>query len=93
MTNLNKLTTLYNVQTHKEQEVLKDLIENHLPNEYTALVIKKLQENNQKVSSSMVRNVKCGTNKNIAVFNAIIEVAKEHKMISQQLKKNLQKAE
>lgn len=92
MTNLNKLTTLYNVQSHKEQDVLKDLLENHLPNEYTALVISKLESKNVKVSSATVRNVKSGIQKNIAVFNAIIEVAKEHKLISEKLKKNLQKA-
>ena len=42
MTNLNKLYTLYDVSKQKEQEVLKDLLVNHLPKEYTSIVIAKL---------------------------------------------------
>ena len=90
MTNLNKLYTLYNVQSIKEQEVLKDLLVNHLPKEYTAKVIFKLANDNIKTDSQTVRNTKSGISKNILIFNAIIEVAKDHKHISNRLKKNLQ---
>ncbi len=91
MTNLNKLYTLYDVQLHKEQQVLKDLLENHLPKEYTSKVIRKLANDNIVVDSQTVRNIKSGISKNILIFNAIIEVAKAYKDISNRLKKNLQK--
>ncbi len=92
MTNLIKIYTLYNVHSHKERDVLKDLLENHLPKEYTKKVIKKLALEEIAVSSGAVRNVKYGYCKNMAVFNAIIEIAREQKEISDRLKKNLQKA-
>lgn len=92
MTNLNKLYTFYNVHSHNEQEMLKELLETYLPKEYTTLVIEKLKENNIEVSASIIRNVKHGLTKNIAVFNAILQVAKSHKALNEQLKKNLQKA-
>ncbi len=91
MTNLNKLYTLYNVESIKEKEVLKDLLVNHLPKEYTAKVILRLAKDKIKTDSQTVRNTKSGISKNILIFNAIIEVAKEHKYISNRLKKNLQK--
>jgi hypothetical protein len=93
MTNLNKLYTLYDVSKQKEQEVLKDLLVNHLPKEYTSIVIAKLVNDNIKVDSQTVRNTKSGISKNIIVFNAIIEVAKMYKTISNRLKNNLKKIE
>ncbi|OEK07895.1 hypothetical protein A8C32_15575 [Flavivirga aquatica] len=90
MTNLNKLYTLYDVHLQKEQEVLKDLLINHLPKEYTSKVILKLANDNITVDSQTVRNTKGGISKNILVFNAIIEIAKVYKDISNRLKKNLQ---
>ncbi|GAA4887988.1 hypothetical protein GCM10023311_09810 [Flaviramulus aquimarinus] len=90
MTNLNKLYTLYDVCLQKEQEVLKDLLTNHLPKEYTLKVIKKLAGNNIRTDSQTVRNTKAGIGKNIIVFNAIIEVAKTYKDASNKLKSNLQ---
>lgn len=92
MTNLNKLCILYDVDPQKEREVLKDLLINHLPKEYTAKVIHKLALVNIDTDSQTIRNVKSGITKNILVFNAIVEVAKEYKGISHRLKKNLQKA-
>lgn len=89
MTNLNKLYTLYDVHSQIEQETLKDLLTNHLPKEYTAKVIRKLANENIIVDSQMVRNIKSGISKNILVFNAIVEIAKEYKTISNLLKKNL----
>ncbi|GAA3616838.1 hypothetical protein Q4Q39_00785 [Flavivirga amylovorans] len=89
MTNLNKLYALYNIEMHKDQETLKDLLENHLPKEYTSKVIQKLKTNEIIVDSQMVRNTKAGISKNILVFNAIIEVAKEYKIMANRLKKNL----
>tara|TARA_R110000868_G_scaffold56488_13_gene174876 strand:+ start:9241 stop:9519 length:279 start_codon:yes stop_codon:yes gene_type:complete len=91
MTNLNKLYTLYDVHSHKEQETLKDLLSNHLPKEYTNKVIARLASEGIKVDSQTVRNTKSGISKNILVFNAIIEMAKEYKSVSNRLKKNLQK--
>lgn len=91
MTNLNKLYTLYNVHTHNEQETLKDLLLNHLPKEYTSKVISKLETEEIIVDSQTVRNIKSGISKNILVFNAIIEIAKEYKTISNRLKTNLKK--
>lgn len=91
MTNLNKLYTLYNVYTHNEQETLKDLLLNHLPKEYTGKVISKLETEDIIVDSQTVRNTKSGISKNILVFNAIIEIAKEYKTISNRLKTNLKK--
>ncbi|MEP1487602.1 MAG: hypothetical protein ABJL44_10180 [Algibacter sp.] len=93
MTNLNKLYTLYDVRKQKEQEVLKDLLVNHLPKEYTSRVISKLLNDDIKVDSQTVRNTKSGISKNIIVFNAIIEVAKMYKTISNRLKNNLKKIE
>ena len=89
MTNLNKLYTLYDVHSHKEQETLKDLLSNHLPKEYTSKVIVKLASEELIVDSQMVRNTKSGISKNILVFNAIIEIAKEYKAAANRLKKNL----
>ncbi|WP_303318215.1 hypothetical protein Q4Q34_11095 [Flavivirga abyssicola] len=89
MTNLNKLYALYNIDIHKEQETLKDLLVNHLPKEYTSKVMDKLNTNEIIVDSQTVRNTKAGISKNILVFNAIIEVAKEYKAMSNRLKKNL----
>lgn len=91
MTNLNKLYALYDVDSVKEQETLRDLLLNHLPREYTAMVISKLKSENIKVDSQMVRNIKSGIGKNILIFNAIVEVANEYKTLSKRLKKNLQK--
>lgn len=93
MTNLNKLYTLYDVCKQKEQEVLKDLLINHLPKEYTSKVIDKLGNDNITTDSQTVRNTKGGISKNIVVFNAIIEVAKMYKTISNRLKSNLKKIE
>lgn len=89
MTNLNKLYTLYDVKSHKEQEALKDLLTNHLPKEYTSKVIEKLASDKITVDSQTVRNTKGGICKNILVFNAIIEIAKTYKEISKRLKSNL----
>lgn len=89
MTNLNKLYQYYNVHSHKEQEIVRDLLKNHLPNEYTAQVISKLLEQGIAVSSQTIRNVKSGVVKNFRVFNAIIELSKEYKEFSDRLKENL----
>lgn len=89
MTNLNKLYTLYDVHSPKEQQTLEDLLANHLPKEYTAKVILKLANEDILVDSQTVRNIKSGINKNILVFSAIIEIATEYKAISIRLKKNL----
>jgi hypothetical protein len=89
MTNLNKLYTFYDIQTTHEQETLKDLLTNHLPKEYTSMVINKLSADKIIVDSPIIRNTKCGIIKNILVFNAIIEIAHEYKSISNRLKKNL----
>lgn len=89
MTNLNKLYTLYDINEEKEQEVLKELLINHLPKEYTSKVINKLSEDNITIDSQTIRNTKSGISKNIVVFNAIIEVAKIYKTISEKLKSNL----
>ncbi len=89
MTNLNKLYIYYDVHSPKEQETLKDLLTNHLPKEYTAKVILKLANEDIKVDSQTVRNVKSGISKNILIFNAIVEIASKYKAISNRLKKNL----
>lgn len=91
MTNLNKLYTLYDIHGTKAQEALKDLLTNHLPKEYTTKVIKKLSEEDITVDSQTIRNTKAGIIKNILIFNAIIEIAKEYKELSNKLKKNLLK--
>ncbi len=91
MTNLNKLYTYYDVDDKKEQEVLLDLLKNHLPKEYTSKVITKLAEEGLTTDSQTVRNIKSGISKNIQVFNAIIEVAKEYEKISNRLKNNLKR--
>lgn len=91
MTNLNKLYTYYDVDDKKEQEVLLDLLKNHLPKEYTNKVITKLAEEGLTTDSQTVRNIKSGISKNIQVFNAIIEVAKEYEKISNRLKNNLKR--
>ncbi|GGD29117.1 hypothetical protein [Hyunsoonleella pacifica] len=89
MTNLNKLYTLYDVSSGKEKNVLKDLLINHLPKEYTKMVINNLKLKGIQVDSQTVRNTKSGISKNILVFNAIVEVAKEFKTISNQFKDKL----
>lgn len=89
MTNLNKLCTLYDVHSPKERETLKDLLTNHLPKEYTAKVISKLADDDIITDSQTIRNIKSGINKNILVFNAIIEIANEYKIHSNRLKDNL----
>lgn len=89
MTNLNKLYSLYYINGTQAQKALKDLLVNHLPKEYTEKVIKKLKEDNIITDSQTVRNTKAGIIKNILVFNAIIEVAKEHQTLSNKLKNNL----
>ncbi|AUP80258.1 hypothetical protein [Flavivirga eckloniae] len=91
MTNLNKLYALYDISNSKEQEALKDLLANHLPKEYTQKVINKLKKSGLKIDSQTVRNTKAGISKNILVFNAIIEIAKEYKTLSDRLKRNLKK--
>lgn len=92
MTNLNKLFSFYNVCSHKEQEALRDLLENHLPKYYTSEVIEKLKSEDIAVDSGVVRNVKIGLSKNIFVFNAIVEVAKKYKTVSDSLKNKLKPA-
>ncbi|WP_242094852.1 hypothetical protein [Aestuariivivens sediminicola] len=89
MTNLNKLYTIYDVQEPKEKEVLKDLLTNHLPKEYTAIVINRLRHNDVQVDSQSVRNTKCGISKNLVIFSTIIEIAQEYKQLSKKLKDNL----
>ncbi|MDD7886349.1 hypothetical protein [Flavivirga sp. 57AJ16] len=89
MTNLNKLYALYDIRILKEQKALEDLLIKHLPKEYTSKVIDKLSANKVIVDSQTVRNTKAGISKNILVFNAIIEVAKEYKVMANRLKKNL----
>ncbi|WP_299555721.1 hypothetical protein [Seonamhaeicola sp.] len=90
MTNLNKLYSYYDVSTPIQQKALKELLLNHLPKEYTNKVIEKLQAKDVTIDRQTVRNVKAGISKNIMVFNAIIEVAREFKAISDRLKENLQ---
>ena len=89
MTNLNKLYALYDIHIRKEQETLKDLLINHLPKEYTSKVIYKLSSNKVIVDSQTVRNTKAGISKNILVFNAILEIAREYKTMSNLMKKIL----
>lgn len=89
MTNLNKLYALYDIRTRTEQEALEDLLTIHLPKEYTSKVIDKLNANGIIVDSQTVRNTKAGISKNILVFNAIIEIAREYKTMSNRLKKIL----
>ncbi|WP_242085479.1 hypothetical protein [Aestuariivivens sediminis] len=89
MTNLNKLYKFYDVQDPQERKALKDLLTNHLPKEYTAIVIGKLRANHIEVDSQSVRNTKCGISKNLIIFNSIIETATEYKELSQKLKDNL----
>ncbi|GAB1857480.1 hypothetical protein MHTCC0001_23160 [Flavobacteriaceae bacterium MHTCC 0001] len=89
MTNLNKLYTLYGVDTRKEKDALKDLLTNHLPKEYTRMVINKLELKGVQVDSQTVRNTKGGISKNLLIFSAIVEVAKEYKIISNQFKEQL----
>lgn len=89
MTNLNKLYTHYDVSSVKERNVLKNLLVNHLPKEYTKMVINNLKSKGIHVDSQTVRNTKSGISKNILVFNAIIEVAKEFETISNQFKEKL----
>ncbi|TYA74841.1 hypothetical protein [Seonamhaeicola marinus] len=91
MTNLNKLYALYDISRSSAQEALKDLLINHLPKEYTNKVIKKLEQEGVIVDSQTIRNTKAGLIKNILIFNSIIEIAKEHKTLSNRLKKNLLK--
>lgn len=89
MTKINKIFSFYNVQSHKEREAVTDLLENHLPFKYAETVVVRLKSKGIEVSNGMVRNVKSGINKNIAVFNEIITLAKETKALSKQMKKNL----
>ncbi|WP_203258101.1 hypothetical protein [Hyunsoonleella ulvae] len=89
MTNLNKLYTHYDVSSVKERNVLKNLLVNHLPKEYTKMVINNLKSKGIHVDSQTVRNTKSGISKNILVFNAIVEVAKEFETISNQFKEKL----
>lgn len=92
MTKINKIASFYNVHSHKELKVLEDLIENHIPGRYTQKVINKLAKEGIAVSSDVVRNIKGGFEKDVRVFNAIIEVAKENKAGLDRLKNNLQNA-
>jgi len=92
MTNLHKLYAFYNVCSHIEKDTLKDLLENHLPKEYTSKVIEKLKADDIAVDSAIVRNVKCGRTKDVFVFNAIVEVAKEYKEVSENLQSKLKPA-
>lgn len=91
MTKINKIFSFYNVQSHKQQAAVKDLLENHLPFKYAETVVVRLKEKNIEVTNGMVRNVKSGFNKNIAVFNEIIQLASETKALSQNIKKTLVK--
>ncbi|GAA3585102.1 hypothetical protein GCM10022395_36400 [Snuella lapsa] len=91
MTNLNKLYALYDVRSQKERDTLSDLLTNHLPKEYTSLVIQKLKRQGIYTDSQSVRNIKGGISKNILVFNAIVEIANEYKTVSNRLKDNLRK--
>ncbi len=86
MTNLNKLYALYDIDLPKEQEALEDLLINHLPKEYTGKVIKYLKSTGITTDSQTVRNTKAGITKNIQVFNAILEIAREYKTLSNRLK-------
>lgn len=92
MTNLDKIYKYYNVHLHKEQEFIKDLLTNHLPGEYTSKVIQKLNEKKIVVKAGAIRNVKCGLQKNLEIFNGILDIALENKGLSESLKKTLQKA-
>ena len=78
MTNIDKLKTLYNMQSHKAEKVI-DLLDNHLPYSYSKKVVEIAKKRRLETSETLVRNVKGLINKNLHILNIILEVAKSHK--------------
>ena len=83
MTVLPINTTLENMEIHIEKAY--KIIDNHLPFNYTSLVMAKLPKE-LGVTSGMIRNVKKGATKRIDILNAMVEVALENKKLLENFK-------
>lgn len=78
MTNINKFKELYDMQSHKAEEVAL-LFKDFLPHGYSQDVVNLANEKEIEVSSGVVRSVKAGLVKNIKVLTVLVEYAKEKK--------------
>lgn len=83
MTVLPINTTLEDMEIHIENAYR--IINQHLPFNYTNLVLAKLPKE-LGVTSGMIRNVKKGATKRIDILNAMVEVALENKKLLENFK-------
>lgn len=63
-----------------------EIIEAHLPFNYTTEVLKKLPPDSG-ITSGMIRNVKQKLSKRIDILNAMVEVALENKKLEENFRK------
>ncbi|MFY0481421.1 hypothetical protein ACI6PS_02350 [Flavobacterium sp. PLA-1-15] len=71
-----------------------EIIEEHLPESYVALVKEKLTASGDKFSANVIRNVRIKKPEEIrsnhfAIVNAMVEVAKHNKLQKEKLIENL----
>jgi predicted transcriptional regulator len=89
MSNINKLYAHYNVQTDIEKKNLKDLLENYLPNDYASTVQQRLADEGIDVELHDIYNVKRGRSKNLEIFDVILKLTQEQKVIADRIKSTL----
>lgn len=83
MTKLIKNNTCKDMDLHIQKAYT--IIDNHLPFNYTGLVLAKLPPNSG-VTKGIIRNVKNRLSPRIDVINAMVEVALENKKQNENLK-------
>lgn len=88
-TKVNKLTQLYNMQSHKAKAIVQ-LLDHHLPKRcYTESIKKECAKKGIDVTDQVIRNVRSFRTKDIKVLNLIVEFAQEHEAAHKKLQKSI----
>lgn len=77
MTNIQKITAEYNVQTHKAKKIVS--LFKYLPYGYTSAIIAIAKKRGLNITSQQIRNVKGFIKFDIQVLNLLIEFAAQEK--------------
>ncbi len=78
MTNIEKYQALYDMHSHKAQEVA-ELFDEHLEYGYSNSIKKLAKEQQLEVSNETIRKVRIGLVQNLEIFNLLISHAKKNK--------------
>ncbi|MBO2546060.1 hypothetical protein J0871_16710 [Salegentibacter sp. BDJ18] len=83
-TKVIKLKELYNMRSNKAESIVS-LIDDHIPDYYTNVIIERCKKRKISVNSQLVRNVKTFRKKDAAVLAVILEFARENKKAAKKL--------